>query len=218
MALFLQRFLVWHVPKLVELMVFFTRTLHLFYSWFRLQLMAIHCNRRVCTQIHFTRRFSVVERACLMMCITPHWLQCLHVRVTSFSIPCKVSGWLFVASLFFALLLSVCLSLSLCSSLPTSIFFLSWTFIHVDNAKANISFAAAHQGVLLSGRTHSFHRFWAQALWRLPLLGEYWHDLAGGIRRQRHGALVLVWRRTRRWNHRESGIFTTSGLKTSFSL
>ena len=101
-------------PKNWRILWFFKEVTSFFcHRWFRLQLMAIHCNRRECTQIHFTRRFSVAQGACLMMCITPHWLQCLHARVTSLSIPSMVSGWLFVASLFFALLLSVCLSFTL---------------------------------------------------------------------------------------------------------
>ena len=43
----LKRFLVGHVQKLVELMIFFQKSFYFFcYSWFRLQSMAIHCNRR----------------------------------------------------------------------------------------------------------------------------------------------------------------------------
>ena len=110
-----------------------------------------------CSQTRLTRRFSLAQRACLMMCITPHWLQCLHARVTSFSIPCMVSGWLFVASLFLSLFFFVILRVSLfrfARHFPLLLCILSWTFIHVDNAKANITCAAAIQWVLLSGRTH----------------------------------------------------------------
>ena len=35
-----------------------------------------------CSQIHLTRHFSHAQCAGLMMCITPHWLKCLHARVT----------------------------------------------------------------------------------------------------------------------------------------
>ena len=69
-------------------------------------------------------------------------------------------------------------------------------------------------------------RFRAQRARRLPLLRDYWNALPGGIRRHTYGALVLVWRGTRRWDHRESAIFITvhsgarrtSGPKTSLSL
>ena len=70
------------------------------------------------------------------------------------------------------------------------------------------------------------HRLRAEAPWRLPLLGDCCYDLPGGIRRQRYGALVLVWRGTRWQDHRESALLTTahsgerriSGPKTSLSL
>ena len=45
--------------------------------------------------------------------------------------------------------------------------------------------------MLLRGDTQPSHRLWAQAPWRLPLLGDYWNLLPGAI--QRHGALVLAW-------------------------
>ena len=35
-----------------------------------------------CRHIHLTRHFSPAQCACLMMCITPHWLKCLHAPVT----------------------------------------------------------------------------------------------------------------------------------------
>ena len=81
-------------------------------------------------------------------------------------------------------------------------------------------------GVLFLGRIHSSHRLWVQRLWRFPLLGDCWNDFPGAIRRQRCGVLAFVWRGTRRWDHRESAIFTnvhsgarrTSGLKTGLSL
>ena len=163
-----------------------------------------------------------------MMCFTPHWLKCLHERITSYSWPSMMRGWLIVCSffLFLALFLSVCLSFTL---LFSSHFYLHSdlnSFFHVDSAKANNPCASANRGVLLSGRIHSSNRLWAQAPWRLPLLGDYRNYLPGGNRRQRYGALVIVWRGTRRWDHRESALFTTvhsgarrtSGPKTSLSL
>ena len=64
-------------------------------------------------------------------------------------------AWWAVDCLLHLCSLLTCVSPSLCSSLPTSTWTLSRTFIHVDNAKANITCAAANQGVLLSRRTHS---------------------------------------------------------------
>ena len=75
-------------------------------------------------------------------------------------------------------------------------------------------------------RYTSSHRLWAQRPWPIPLLRDFWNDLPGGIQRHRYGALVLVWCGSRRWDHRESAIFTTvhlrarrtSGPSTSLSL
>ena len=150
------------------------------------------------------------------------WLKCLHERVISYSWSSMMSGWLIVWSLSVPRFVPFRVSPSPCSSLPTSCSVLN-LFFHVDNAKANITCASANRGVLLSGRIHSSHRLWAQAPWRLPQLGDYWNDLPGGIGRQRNGALVLVWRGSRRWDHRESALLTTvrsgakriSGPKTS---
>ena len=133
---------------------------------------------------------------------------------------------LFFASLFLALFLSVCPSMTLLFSSLFYLYSVLNLFFHVDSAKAMNHCASPKRGVLLSGRIHSSHRLWAQAPWRLPLLGDFCNDLPGEIGRQRHGALVLVWRGTRRWDHRESAIFTTvhsgdsriSGPKTSLSL
>ena len=58
-------------------------------SRFRLQLMAICCNRR-----------EGVECACWMMCDTPHWLKCLHERVVS-------STWSSMSCVWFVLSLSL---------------------------------------------------------------------------------------------------------------
>ena len=57
LSMFFKRFLVGHVQKLVDLMLKFVRGhFYLFcYSWFRLQSMAIHCDRRsVCTDTPHT--------------------------------------------------------------------------------------------------------------------------------------------------------------------
>ena len=175
--------------------------------------------------MHLTRHF-------LLHSVPVYWCTITHhgssVRAAShfISIPSMVSGWLFVASLFLALSFSVCLSFTLLFSSHFYLYSVLNLFFHVDNAKANNHCAFANRGVLLSGRIHSSHRLRAQAPWRLPQLGDYWNHLRGGIRRQRNGALVLVWRGTRRWDYRERAIFTTvhsrdrriSGPKTSLSL
>ena len=49
---------------------------------------------------------------------------------------------------------------------------------------------------------------------------DFCSDFPGGIRRQRYGALVSVWRGTRRWDHRQSALFTSvhsSARRTSES-
>ena len=45
-----------------------------------------------CRQIHLTRHFSPAQCACLMMCITQHWLKCLHALVTSSPWSSMMSG------------------------------------------------------------------------------------------------------------------------------
>ena len=63
-----------------------------------------------------------------MMCITPHWLKCLHAPVTPILIPSMVSGLVVFSSLLCSSLCSFpCVSPSPCSSLPTSTCALSWT-------------------------------------------------------------------------------------------
>ena len=89
-----------------------------------------------------------------------------------------------------------------------------------------VYFFSSFPNLLHHGDVPSSHRLWVPCPWRLPLLRDFCNDLPGGIRRQRYGALVLVWRGTRQWNHRESALFTTvhsgtrrtSGPKTSLSL
>ena len=93
-----------------------------------------------------------------MMCITPHWLKCLHARVTPFSCyPWWAVDCFLVASLFLSLFLSVCLSSTLLFSSHFFLYSVLNLFFRVDNAKANITCASANRGVLLSGRIHSCH-------------------------------------------------------------
>ena len=145
----------------------------------------------------------------MILCISHCTAQVSACVRHSISMPTMVSGWAFVPRWFFVLTLSSCLSILYLFSSQFYLYSDLNSFFHVDNAKANNPCAPGNRGVLLLGRIHSSHRLWAQAPWRLPLLGDYWHDLPGGIRRQRYGAFVLVWFRTRRWDHRKSAIFTT---------
>ena len=131
--------------------------------------------------------------------------------------------------------LSVVRSLTLCSSLcsfpcvspllSSSTWTLSWTS-PCGRHRGNIPLALRQLRSLALWPKTASHRLWVQAPWRFPLLGDYWNHLPGGIRRQRYGALVLVWHGTRRRDHRESALVTTvhsgargtSGPKTSLSL
>ena len=177
--------------------------------------MAMHCNRRgECRQIHLTRHFShallhtircacslhgsrrAVQRDCMRASFLPHVI--LHER-------------LIVRSLS----VSSCLSFSCFSS---SVYLFSSTlYLHSDqhflsnvNSVEGINHCAfAQWGLLPHGDIPSSHRLWAQRSWRLPLLRDFCNDLPGWIRRHWYGALVLVWRGTRRWDHRKSAIFTT---------
>ena len=161
------------------------------------EMLNIAQNLSSCRQRQLTRHFSHAHCARLIMWITPHGSSvCMHASPHPHAIH---DERLIVPRCFFVLTLSVCLSFTL---LFSSHFYLysDLNSFHVDNAKAIIPCASANRGVLLSGRIHSSHRLWAQAPWRLPLLGDYWNDLPEGIRRQRYGALLLVWRGTRRWD------------------
>ena len=100
---------------------------------------------------------------------------------------------------------------------------LSWTSSSMSSSSGAICYwHSANWGVWPLGRKHASHRLWAQHPWRLPLLRDYWNLLPGAI--QRHGALVLVWRGTRRRDQRKRALFTTvdsgrtSGPKTRWSL
>ena len=134
-------------------------------------------------------------------------------------------AWAFVACLFvfvFLLFLSVVYLFSSSLYLYSVQHFIS----NVNNAEGNNSCSFAQWGVLTHGDIPSSHRLWAQRPRRLRPLRDYWNDLPGGIRRPRYRALVLVWCRTRRWDHRVSALFTTvhsgarrtSGTETSLSL
>ena len=132
--------------------------------------------------------FLLHSARCFMMCVTPHWLKCLHERVMSSSWSSMMCGWLIVCSLCSSPCSFPCVSPS--SSLPTSTCTLSWTTF------------STQRGVLPLGRIQSSHRWWAQPPWRLPLLGDYRNHLPEAIQRQRRVALVLARRGTRRWDHR----------------
>ena len=81
-------------------------------------------------------------------------------------------------------------------------------------------------GVWLCGQNNLFYRLWAQRDRQLRLLRDLYSDLPEWSRRRRHGTVVLVRCGTRRWDHRESALFTTvhpgarriSEPKTSLSL
>ena len=179
-------------------------------SWFRLQLMAIHCNRRgVYTDTPRTSFFSCTVR--MLNDVSHHngTRTCLCASPHTHGHPWWAVDRLFFVSLFVALSFSMCLSFTFLFPFHFYLYSVLNLFFHVDNAKAMIPCASANWRVLLSGRIHSSHRLWAQAPWRLPPLRDYCKDLPGWIRRRGYGALVLVWCRARRWDHRESAIFTT---------
>ena len=175
---------------------------------------------RFCRQYTSHVTFFCAQCACWIMCCTTHWLKCLHERVTSSAWSSTLCGCPFFDSLFLALFLSVCFSYLFFFYLNPELNL----FLHVVDIGAINHWHSANWGVWPPGRKHPSHRLWAQAPWRLPLLGDCWNLPPGRI--QRHGALVLVWRGTRRRDHRQSALFTTvhSGARrtsepqTSFSL
>ena len=161
-------------------------------------------------------------------CCTSHCMaqECVGARHLIYMVihVVHLSDCPFFESLFLVLFLSVCLFYPL---LFSSHFHLDPDlnlFLHVDNAKTINHGASANWGVWPPGRIHPSHRLWAQAPWRLPLLGDYWNLLPGAI--QRHDALVRAWRGTQWRDHRQSALFTTvhlgvrrtGGPKTSLSL
>ena len=116
------------------------RTIHFFFfekigccSRFRLQLIAIYCNRwRVCRQYTSHVTFSLAQRTCFMMCETPHWLKCLHERVISSAWSSTLCGCPFFDSLFLTLFLSVCFSYPFLFYLDTDLNL----FLHVVDIRA----------------------------------------------------------------------------------
>ena len=143
----------------------------------------------------------------------------------SIFISSMMCAWAFVVCLFVFVLL---LFLSVAYFFSSSLYMYSAQhFIsNVNSAEGNSHCAFAQWGVLLLWDIPSSNRLWAQRPWRLRPLRDFCDDLPGRIRRHRYGALVLVWRGTRRWDHRKSAIFTTvhsgarrtSGPDTSLSL
>ena len=164
---------------------------HFCYSWFRLQLIAIHCNRwEVCRQIHLTRNFSHAHCTRLIMCILTAWLMCLYARVIPSCHPWWAFDRPFVVRLFVFVLLLFLSVVYLFSSL-SYLYSDLHSFFHVDNAKGNTQCAFAQWGVLPPGGIPSSHSLWAQRPWRLPLLRDFWNDHPGGIRRHKYGAPYL---------------------------
>ena len=107
------------------------------YSWFRLQLMAIHCNRRVCRQIHLTRHFLSCTVRTLNDVHSHHGSRmCLCASPHTHGHPCRAVECSFFDSLFLALFLSVCLSYPLFFSFHFYLYSVLNFFFHVDNAKA----------------------------------------------------------------------------------
>ena len=174
---------------------------------------------------HLTRHFSHAVRTIHLMHITQHWLQCLHARVT----PCWCHPWWVVERLFFVSSFWLSLRVSLfhiALLFPFLLVLCAELFLPCGQRQGNHSLRLRQSTSIVLWQNSLLHRLWAQAPWRLPLLGDYWNDLPEGIWRQRYGALVLVWRGTRRWDHRESALFTAvhsgerrvSGPKTILSL
>ena len=197
--------------KLFSNIFWISITLSLVFVFFFFQKLLIGC--MVYTQIHLTRHFSPAQCAC-WLCEPHHMAQervCAHHTIFIVIHDERLIDRL--SSLFSSLRSFPCVSPTPCSSLPTSTCTLSWTSSSMWTTPRQINHcASANRGVLHPGRIHSSHRLSAQRPWRLPLLGDYRNHLPGGIRRQRYGALVLVWRGTRRWDHRESALFTTIHL------
>ena len=112
-------------------------------------------------------------------------------------------AWAFVVCLFvFVLLLFLSIVYFFSSSLY--LFSVQHFISNVNKTEGNNRCAFAEWGVLPHDDIPSSHRLWAQRPWRFPLLKNFCHDLPGWIGRHRHGDLVLVWCRTRRWDHREA--------------
>ena len=153
------------------------------------------------------------------------WLKCPYARVIPSS--CH-PWWAFDRPFLFAssCCLSPCFSPSCTSYLPHSTCKLSCTPSMWTAPRETPAAPSHNEECCPMAKKPSSRRLWAQRPWWLPLLRDYWNDFPGRIRRHGYGALVLVWRGTRRWDHRKSAIFTTvhlgarrtSGPKTSLSL
>ena len=165
-----------------------------------------------CVHRYITRLVSPAQCTCSMMYNHTTWLKTSH-----WMCPCsahsyhphaihheRMSGWAFVPRCFFVLILSVCLSFTFGLLFPLLPVLCPEPLLPCGQRRGKKPLQLRQPRSLASS-----HRLWAQAPWRLPLLGDYRNHLPGGIRRQGHGALVLVCRGTRRWDHRESAIFTT---------
>ena len=151
-----------------------------------------------------------------MMCDTPHWLKCLYERVMSST--CSSMSCVWVSVLWLTVHRLVPFRVSLLS--------LALLFPFVPGPwpeplppcgrrQGNYPLALGQLRRLAPWSKTPSHRLWTQASWRFPLLGDCWNHLRGRI--QRRGALVLVRRGTRRWDHRQSALFTTvhSGARTT---
>ena len=158
-----------------------------------------------CTQIHLTRHFfSCTLRACTSV-HTHHLaqdeprLKCLHARVSPILLSSMMRRFEHLFLVVSSFWLSPCISPSpclfsfpllpvLCPETSSSM----WT-----TPRQNITCASANRGVLLPGRIHSSpHVMSPKLLDDVHFSETTENDLPGGIRRRRHGALVLVWRGT----------------------
>ena len=140
-----------------------------------------------------------------MMWNTPHGSRtCLCASLQIHGHRWWAVDWSSVPSQFLALFLSVCLSFTLLFSSHFYVYSVLNLFFHVDNAKAKKNLRLRQSRSLVPWPNSLLPQVMSQAPRRLPLLEDYWNHLPGRIRRQGHGALVLGWRGTRRWDHRES--------------
>ena len=100
-----------------------------FKSWFRLQSIAIHCNRRVCRQIHFTRHFS--HAVCIIhfmhitldgssVCLYLHAIHDERLIVRSLSVSSCLSFSCFSLLFISSLLCRICTLTSTLSSMWTA--------------------------------------------------------------------------------------------------
>ena len=170
-----------------------------------------------CKQYTSHVTFFSCLRALVMMCRTT--LAQVFVRVIPYM--CHAPEWLSVLSSISILHSSQSLSSPTSSSWSLTSTFCSSVWVSSEQDPLCIF---ALWGVWPFGQQHPSHRLWAQLLQWFPLLRDNWNLLPGAI--QRHGALALVWRGTRRRDHRWSALFTTvhsgarrtSEPKTSLSL